>query len=126
MTQQSDRPWHKPGKWLVNPAYWEDEAKAARPFFTGIPPVISEIRNGTLRALGVTTASAATRCPTCLPSRIRRQRVGNTPKVRRFHPRRDGQVGEGGEGIGREGRMTRVSAPVTKRSRSNQILCNQE
>src|SRR6185436_4812420 len=30
MTQQSDRPWHQPGKWLVNPAYWEDEAKAAR------------------------------------------------------------------------------------------------
>ena len=24
------RPWHQPGKWLVNPAYWEDEAKAAR------------------------------------------------------------------------------------------------
>ena len=31
MTQAPDRPWHKPGKWLVNPAYWEDEAKAARP-----------------------------------------------------------------------------------------------
>jgi isopropylmalate/homocitrate/citramalate synthase len=27
---ESNRPWHQPGKWLVNPAYWEDEAKAAR------------------------------------------------------------------------------------------------
>ena len=26
-----DRPWHQPGKWLVNSAYWDDEAKAARP-----------------------------------------------------------------------------------------------
>jgi isopropylmalate/homocitrate/citramalate synthase len=26
----ADRPWHKPGKWLVNPAYWDEEAKAAR------------------------------------------------------------------------------------------------
>jgi isopropylmalate/homocitrate/citramalate synthase len=26
----SKRPWHEPGKWLVNSAYWEDEAKAAR------------------------------------------------------------------------------------------------
>jgi isopropylmalate/homocitrate/citramalate synthase len=26
----SNRPWHHPGKWLVNPAYWADEAKAAR------------------------------------------------------------------------------------------------
>ncbi|HEX2826483.1 MAG TPA: hypothetical protein VHP37_09075 [Burkholderiales bacterium] len=26
----NQRPWHKPGKWLVNPAYWDDEAKAAR------------------------------------------------------------------------------------------------
>lgn len=24
------KPWHKPGKWLVNPAYWEAEARAAR------------------------------------------------------------------------------------------------
>ncbi|HUP93494.1 MAG TPA: hypothetical protein VM164_01210 [Burkholderiales bacterium] len=31
MSESSNRPWHQPGKWLVNPAYWEDEAKAARP-----------------------------------------------------------------------------------------------
>ena len=24
------RPWHQPGKWLVNQAYWDIEAKAAR------------------------------------------------------------------------------------------------
>jgi 2-isopropylmalate synthase len=24
------RPWHKPGSWLVNPAYWDDDALAAR------------------------------------------------------------------------------------------------
>src|SRR5438067_1342130 len=30
MSATSDRPWHKPGKWLVNPAYWADEAIAAR------------------------------------------------------------------------------------------------
>jgi isopropylmalate/homocitrate/citramalate synthase len=24
------KPWHQPGKWLVNPAYWDAEAKAAR------------------------------------------------------------------------------------------------
>ena len=24
------KPWHQPGKWLVNPAYWDDEALAAR------------------------------------------------------------------------------------------------
>jgi len=32
-------------------------------FFTGIPPVASEIRNGTLRALGVTTAKRTTTLP---------------------------------------------------------------
>ncbi|HYC47151.1 MAG TPA: hypothetical protein VED01_16885 [Burkholderiales bacterium] len=26
-----NRPWHQPGKWLVNSAYWDAEAKAARP-----------------------------------------------------------------------------------------------
>ena len=26
-----DTPWHRPGSWLVNPAYWSDEAKALRP-----------------------------------------------------------------------------------------------
>lgn len=25
-----DEPWHRPGKWLVNPAYWDDEALRAR------------------------------------------------------------------------------------------------
>jgi hypothetical protein len=25
-----DKPWHQPGKWLVNPAYWDDESLAAR------------------------------------------------------------------------------------------------
>lgn len=30
MTSDSQRPWHKPGKWLVNPAYWSDVAKQAR------------------------------------------------------------------------------------------------
>ena len=32
-------------------------------FFTGIPPVLSEIRNGTLRALGVTTAKRSNTLP---------------------------------------------------------------
>ena len=32
-------------------------------FFTGIPPVASEIRNGTLRALGVTTAKRSVSLP---------------------------------------------------------------
>jgi len=27
----SNRPWHQPGKWLVNSAYWDEEAQAARP-----------------------------------------------------------------------------------------------
>jgi isopropylmalate/homocitrate/citramalate synthase len=31
MSKTEDRPWHRPGKWLVNPAYWADEARAARP-----------------------------------------------------------------------------------------------
>ena len=30
-SSNSHRPWHKPGKWLVNPAYWDEEARAARP-----------------------------------------------------------------------------------------------
>lgn len=25
-----DKPWHQPGKWLANPAYWDDESKKAR------------------------------------------------------------------------------------------------
>ena len=25
-----DKPWHQPGKWLVNPAYWDNESLAAR------------------------------------------------------------------------------------------------
>jgi isopropylmalate/homocitrate/citramalate synthase len=28
--KSTDRPWHRPGKWLVNPAYWEEDALAAR------------------------------------------------------------------------------------------------
>ena len=32
-------------------------------FFTGIPPVLSEIRNGTLRALGVTSAKRTATLP---------------------------------------------------------------
>ncbi|OFZ90553.1 MAG: hypothetical protein A3F74_15195 [Betaproteobacteria bacterium RIFCSPLOWO2_12_FULL_62_58] len=32
-----DKPWHKPGKWLVNPAYWEREALQAR---GGMPQTI--------------------------------------------------------------------------------------
>ena len=31
MSESANRPWHQPGKWLVNQAYWDDEAKAARP-----------------------------------------------------------------------------------------------
>lgn len=31
------KPWHKPGKWLANPAYWDAEARAARP---GMPASI--------------------------------------------------------------------------------------
>jgi len=27
---RDDTPWHQPGKWLVNPAYWEEEASQAR------------------------------------------------------------------------------------------------
>jgi isopropylmalate/homocitrate/citramalate synthase len=26
----SGKPWHQPGKWLANPAYWDDESLAAR------------------------------------------------------------------------------------------------
>lgn len=29
-TRGADTPWHKPGKWLVNPAYWDPEAVQAR------------------------------------------------------------------------------------------------
>ena len=29
-TEDSNRPWHRPGRWLVNSAYWNDEATAAR------------------------------------------------------------------------------------------------
>lgn len=25
-----DRPWHQPGKWLVNPAYWDAETLKLR------------------------------------------------------------------------------------------------
>ncbi|HEV7821969.1 MAG TPA: hypothetical protein VGO84_12380, partial [Burkholderiales bacterium] len=25
-----DKPWHQPGKWLANPAYWDDESLKAR------------------------------------------------------------------------------------------------
>jgi isopropylmalate/homocitrate/citramalate synthase len=30
MNDPSKRPWHQPGKWLVNPAYWSSEALSAR------------------------------------------------------------------------------------------------
>ena len=36
----ADQPWHQPGKWLVNPAYWDDESLAAR---TGMPQRIQFI-----------------------------------------------------------------------------------
>jgi isopropylmalate/homocitrate/citramalate synthase len=34
---ESSVPWYKPGKWLVNPAYWDEEALAAR---AGMPESI--------------------------------------------------------------------------------------
>ncbi|MCE9642313.1 MAG: hypothetical protein K8S22_19505, partial [Betaproteobacteria bacterium] len=34
------KPWYQPGKWLANPAYWDDEALAAR---AGMPPKIQFI-----------------------------------------------------------------------------------
>ena len=34
-------------------------------FFTGIPPVASEIKSGTLRAMGARRRSAPMPCPTC-------------------------------------------------------------
>lgn len=37
---RNDRPWHKPGSWLVNPAYWSKEALAAR---AGMPTSIKFI-----------------------------------------------------------------------------------
>ena len=33
----TDKPWHRPGKWLVNPAYWQPEARQAR---SGMPQSI--------------------------------------------------------------------------------------
>lgn len=35
-----NKPWHQPGKWLVNPAYWEPEALAAR---AGMPQRVNFI-----------------------------------------------------------------------------------
>ncbi|MGE5523578.1 MAG: hypothetical protein ACM3SS_07675 [Rhodospirillaceae bacterium] len=29
-TQEKHKPWHQSGRWLVNPAYWDDEAQKAR------------------------------------------------------------------------------------------------
>ena len=37
---RAGKPWHRPGKWLVNPAYWEPEALAAR---AGMPQRINFI-----------------------------------------------------------------------------------
>jgi 2-isopropylmalate synthase len=34
---RNERPWHRPGSWLVNPAYWSNEALAAR---AGMPTKI--------------------------------------------------------------------------------------
>jgi 2-isopropylmalate synthase len=30
MTEDTRKPWHQPGKWLVNPAYWDAESVAVR------------------------------------------------------------------------------------------------
>jgi tripartite-type tricarboxylate transporter receptor subunit TctC len=46
-----------------SPAKIDLVAGRVQMFFTGIPPVLSEIRNGTLRALGVTTAKRSTTLP---------------------------------------------------------------
>ena len=36
----SYKPWHQPGKWLANPAYWDEESLAAR---AGMPTQIQFI-----------------------------------------------------------------------------------
>jgi tripartite-type tricarboxylate transporter receptor subunit TctC len=142
-----------------SPAKIDLVAGRVQMFFTGIPPVLGDIRAGTLRAVGVTsgkrTNTAAGRAD---DRRIGRRRFRREPVVRRarartharadreapepgdgervaqphlartagarrcrhgrqhakgirdVHSRRNGEVGEGGEGVGCKGRMSARSS----------------